>query len=162
MILVVEVLASLVCFHFIRKKQFKFFHFSKKALFLSIGFSVAYIAFIFLTKNFYIGYGILGKFAQPITVLRPLLIALIFYPIIIAFSEELIFRLFLNQKYNILISSLLFTILHWRMGGFVGWMFVYLFIFGVAQCILFKQSKSLWAPIISHMAITYSLLLIYT
>jgi membrane protease YdiL (CAAX protease family) len=82
--------------------------------------------------------------------------------ILIGFFEEIPFRGFILQKLEertsfwvaAIISSLLFAAIHipgWiRFGALTTYNAVSVFIFGVVMAIVFRYSKSLWAPIIAH------------
>jgi uncharacterized protein len=82
--------------------------------------------------------------------------------ILIGFFEEVPFRGFILQKLQErwgfwianAVSSILFVAAHipgWIMlGQFTAYNVVYIFLFGSIMAIVFKYSKSLWAPIVTH------------
>ena len=160
-IIIIEIFLSIVSLYFIGKKVFHYFHFTKKSFLLTFIYSVLYFLVIYLVKNTYFGQEIFRKFIQQ-SIVHGSIWTLTIYPIIIAFSEELFFRLyFRSEKINMLLAALIFTILHWRPGYFSTLMFLILFIFALIQWSLLKKTKSLWSVVITHLVAFYSLLLIY-
>ncbi|MEK7645120.1 MAG: CPBP family glutamic-type intramembrane protease [Patescibacteria group bacterium] len=159
-VIIVEILLSAISLYLIGKNVFHYFHFTKKAFLLTMLFSVLYFAVIYLLKDTYLGHEAFGRFIQG-SIARPSMLTLALYPIIIAFSEELFFRLCLSEKTNMCLAALVFTAMHWRPGGFPFLMFPILFVFALAQWFLLKESKSLWPLVISHLVATYALLMIY-
>lgn len=75
---------------------------------------------------------------------------LLFICVLVPCVEEVLFRGFLLQRWAkqwgisraVIISSLLFGILHADIVGGI--------IFGYVMCVLYIQTKSLWAPIVAH------------
>lgn len=158
-IIILEIITALLCLYLIGKKSFHFFHFSKRGFLLTILYSIVYFIVIYLVRDTYFGYESFGKFAMELS--APVFLLLSVYPIVIAFSEELLFRLYLSERFNIFVASILFTVLHYR-PGFPNLMFVVLFVFAIAQCVLFKSTKSIWSVVITHLVATYSIIFIYT
>lgn len=82
--------------------------------------------------------------------------------VLIGFIEEVPYRGFILQKFAerygfwiaTLLSSLLFLSIHlpgWiSLHGLKAESVIFVFIFGVAMAIIFRVSKSLWGPIITH------------
>jgi len=160
-VIIIEVLLSTISLYFIGKKVFHYFHFTKKSFLLTFIYSVLYFLVIYLVKDTYLGHEAFGKFIQQ-SIAHGSIWTLTLYPIIIAFSEELFFRLyFRSEKINMLLAALIFTVLHWRPDYFPTLMFPVLFVFALVQWSLLKRTKSLWSVVITHLVALYSLLLIY-
>ena len=81
---------------------------------------------------------------------------------LIGFIEEVPYRGFIFQQLNewfstsiaAVISSLLFVAIHlpgwFSLHLFRAQLAIFIFVFGILMVVLFRYSKSLWAPIISH------------
>ena len=154
---ILELIASGVCLWLIGKKVFYYFHFDREDLSLTVIYSVIYALVIYSVRDSYIGKEALHKFIQGD---YSVLLYLVIYSVIISFSEELIFRLYLSQRFNMLASAVLFTALHWR-PHFPYPMFIVLFLFAMVQWSLLKKSKSLWPVMITHLVATYVMILVY-
>jgi len=160
-IIIIEIVLAAISLYLIGKKVLHYFHFTKKAFLLTLIYSVLYFLVLYLIRNTYLGHEVFGKFIQQ-SIAHGSIWTLTFYPIIIAFSEELFFRLyFRSEKINMLLASLIFTALHWRPDYFPTLIFPLLFVFALMQWSLLKKTKSLWPVIITHLVACYSLLLIY-
>ncbi|MBI2079223.1 CPBP family intramembrane metalloprotease, partial [Candidatus Micrarchaeota archaeon] len=68
--------------------------------------------------------------------------------IVAPLSEELFFRGYLVKKYGILISALIFSLVHISYGSIVEILFA--FAFGVIAGYLYKKRESLLVPIVMH------------
>ena len=160
-VIIIEIFLSIISLYFIGKKVSPYFYFTKKSFLLTFICSILYFLVIYLVKDTYLGQEAFGKFIQQ-SIAHGSIWILTLYPIIIAFSEELFFRLyFRSEKINMLLAALIFTALHWRPDYFPTLMFPVLFVFALVQWSLLKRTKSLWSVIIAHLVALYSLLLIY-
>lgn len=129
---------------------------NKSSILWGLSFGILYSLTIFLAKHTHFGSSILNQFIGGIRLQYFTLYVV--YPLIIAFSEEFIFRYILVKKFGVLFAALIFTALHWR-PNFPILFFIPVFLFGLCQSKLFNKTKSIWSPIISHLLATYSLLL---
>jgi len=88
-------------------------------------------------------------------------IAILLTNAIIAFFEEFIFRGFIFTTIRnvtsktwiaMVLSSLIFTVVHFQKFTGNSWVFLFLFLFfgGILFCILLLRFKSIWAPIGTH------------
>lgn len=160
MIIFIEIFISTIILYLMGEKVFHFFHFTKKDFLRTLLYSVLYFLVMYSLKDTYFGQEALGTFTKHIS--APVVLLLTLYPIVIAFSEELFFRLYLSEKTNMLGSSFLFTVMHWRPNSSPTlMMFCVLCIFAMAQWSLFQTSKSLWSVVITHLIVTYSLIFMY-
>lgn len=159
-VIIVEIILSALSLYLIGKKVSHFFHFKKKAFWLSILFSAIYCFVIYIVKDTQLGQEVFGEFIRH-GIARQSIWTLAFYPIIIAFSEELFFRLCLTERMSAYSAALIFTVMHWRPEGIPWLMFPILFAFALAQWFLLKQTKSLWPLVIAHLFASYALLAVY-
>jgi membrane protease YdiL (CAAX protease family) len=121
-----------------------------------LGFAALNIAFVMVSALFYLtrffpSYEQVAEFMTDRSLLRSLLIAGIAAPIL----EELLFRGIVLRRLlawtppwaAILVSSALFGMIH--MNLFQG---LYAFIAGALLAVLYVRTKSLWYPVVGHMA----------
>jgi len=157
MVIIIELIA-LIAFLFISRKDLKkIFHLKKNSLIKGIIIGIIYSLLIFIGKHTSIGASTINQFIHGIKV--PFFVLYIIYPLVIAFAEEFIFRYFIASKLGIILTAILFTILHWR-PNFPVLLYLPVLILALSQSLLFNKTKSLIPLIIVHLFVTYSLLLL--
>ena len=156
--IIIECAGIAICFLASRKKFNALFDFSLCSLLYAFAFSLLYTAFIFIIVETALGRETLSEFIFGIS-LESFILVLI-YPLVIAVSEEYVFRYFLDSKIGITAGTMIFTLAHWR-PIFPTPMFLLVFIFGITQAYLYKKSGGLTAPILAHLAATYALLWLF-
>ena len=156
MIVVTVELAVLVFFLCLERRNLKdLLVFKKPPVVKGLLVGLLYLAIIFASKQTNIGAAILKQFVGGIQLNW---IELYFvYPVVIALSEEFVFRYFLPKRIGFILATVIFTMLHWRT-NFPAALFVPVFLFGLSQSWLSNKTKSLWPPVIGHLMVTYSIL----
>ena len=156
--IIAECAGIIICFFAGYKKSKGLFSFSRRTLLYTLLFSCLYVVFILAISSTTAGEDTFREFVFGVS-LEPFIL-LLFYPLVIAVSEEYIFRYFLESKIGTAFGTMIFTVAHWR-PDFPPLMFLFVFVFGLVQVYLFKKSGGLWAPIIGHLAVTYTLLRLF-
>lgn len=157
MIIITELIVLVLSLLFTGKRVKNVILINWESILMGILFGVVYVIIIFAVKQTELGSVVLEKFVKGIGLQFAILYTI--YPFVIAVSEEFIFRYFIPSHSGVLIASLLFAALHWRPNFFSIPLFVLVFIFGLSQAWLFKKTRTIWAPVIAHLFVTYFLLL---
>lgn len=158
MVIVVELIALVFLLFVLRKELKKIFVFNKETLIKGVLFGCFYSLIIYISKQTSLGSSVINQFISGIKE-TPFFIIYIIYPLVIAIAEEFIFRYFFAKKLGVILAAILFTVLHWR-PHFPTLLFLPVFIIALNQSWLFNKTKTLIPPIIVHLFVTYSLLLL--
>lgn len=158
MIVIVELIALIFFLFLSRKDLKKIFLFSKKTVINGILIGCFYALTVFISKQTSFGSNVINQFINGIKEV-PFFVLYFIYPLVIAIAEEFIFRYFFAKKLGVFFAAILFTALHYR-PYFPTSLFLPVFILALSQSWLFNKTKTLIPPIIVHLFITYSLLLL--
>ena len=157
MVVLVELIALILFLVFSKRDIRKIIFVNPRSLTLGIALGLVYALLIHLSKQTNLGKNVAAQFIQTIG-LRSILLYII-YPPIIAVSEELIFRYFIPNKFGVLLTACFFTIIHWR-PNFPILLMLPIFLFALCQSWLLNKTKTIVPSTITHLCVTYSLLLL--
>jgi len=157
MVIIIELIALIIFLLLSRKDLKKIFFLSKETITKGILLGLVYSLLIFVSKQTALGSDVINQFIRGIQV--PFFVLYIIYPLVIAVSEEFIFRYYIANRFGVYLAALLFMLLHWR-PNFPTLLFLPVFIFSLSQSWLFNKTKTLFPTIIIHLFVTYSLLLL--
>lgn len=155
-----EVLLGIFSVYALRKSIFSYLSVTKKALFLTLTYAAVYAGTISLLAHTYVGQHAFAPFVDQNLVLGSIWF-LIAYAILLVFSEELFFRLYLSKKIHVVLAALIFSAAHWRPGDFPFLMFPFLLLFALMQGSLLRKTNSLWAVGIAHLVALFTLVILY-
>jgi len=156
MVVLIELIVFIWFLYFSKKDLKKVFRVSKSTIIQGVLMGCIYTLVVFLSKQIPLSAEIINQFINGIQ-LQSFVLYLI-YPLVIAISEEFVFRCFVAKKLGVFPSALLFTALHYR-PTFPISLFIPIFLLALSQSWLFDKTKSLVPPIIAHLFATYSILL---
>lgn len=156
MVVLIELIV-LTWFLYLSKRDLKkVFRVNKSTIIQGVLMGLVYALVVFLSKQIPLSAEIINQFINGIQ-LQSFVLYLI-YPLAIAVAEEFVFRYFVTKKLGVFPSAILFTVLHYR-PNFPFSLFAPIFLLALSQSWLFNKTKSLVPPIIAHLFVTYSILL---
>lgn len=155
MIVWIELIALILFLLFTKKNIRKVIFVNPHSLALGICLGLVYLLIVYFSKQTNLGKSIAIQFIQTIGLQSTRLY--IIYPMVIAVSEEFLFRYFIPNKFGVFLTACFFAILHWR-PNFPILLLLPIFLFALGQSWLLNKTKTIIPLIIVHLFITYSLL----